>query len=421
MAFIFEGLLEATVILAVVYLCLGVFTYKRLLWVQANSPAGLNTRKLFVMTLLLISILRTMSFISMTLLSLGSVDFEVEQGSIRHHDDDDDSADKDFFNKATVALFDFPDFYLVSAYVLLLIVWAESYLKSRRHWLSARRFQTFWIWTYFLFNVLLYTCQIALYSLLFLPTIDHYVETNLIYLTLSGFNLVMPVAWLCLFAYLTLLFSGFPYSTPAAMMRLGHLNGLAVVWTLTRLGWGIIALSSVLNHWVTEIHKSRAFYSIVLVLIFLVAEVIPIMFSLKHKMIQSLADPDQHPTPNTTPSRALHPPGHYVAVTRHESTTPLLDHKDSKEHSIRESRGNSSDSESGLYHPARTSFTVGAHADRYSRDRPSGARDTMGSQDRPSLIAPSEESSESRASLLNRNRETAPPWWERLNIFSSSA
>lgn len=205
MGFIFDGLLGGTITLAVLYIFLSTYVYQRLLWVQANSPPGLNVRKLFVMTLLLTAIVRSMSFISMTLLSLGSVDFKLENGTI--NDDESQSADKDFFNKAAVALFDFPDFYFVSAYVLLVIVWAEAYLKSRRHWLSASRFHSFWIWSYFLFNVLLYTCQIALYSLLFLPTIDHYVETSLIYICLSAFNICLPVCWLVLFLYLTLVVS----------------------------------------------------------------------------------------------------------------------------------------------------------------------------------------------------------------------
>lgn len=214
MGFIFEGLIEGTITLAVIYLLLGLHICHRLFWVQNHSTQGMNSRKLFVMTLLLTAIVRCMSFTSMTLLSLGSVDFQIEAGMTTNNDDDDNSNmsnDEDFFNKATIALFDFPDFYYISAYVLLLIVWSEMYLKSRRHWMSAKRFQCLWMWSYFIFNIIIYTAQITLYTLLFLPKVDHVVETNLIFLTLSAFNIGIPLVWLAFFFYMTILVSLFSF------------------------------------------------------------------------------------------------------------------------------------------------------------------------------------------------------------------
>ncbi|RYH32523.1 DUF1084 domain-containing protein [archaeon] len=208
MSFVFEGLLGGTITLAVIYLVLIIYVYSKLLWLQSNTPQGLNTRKLFVMSILLTCLLRFMSFASMTLLTLGSVHFQLESGGIKTDDNDDDGGDgtnKEFFAKASVVLFDFPDFCFVSAYVLLLIVWAETYLKSRRHWLSSVRFQQVWIWSYLIFNLVLYTTQTALYSLLFIPTIDEYVQTNLIYLTLAGFNLFLPICWIIVYLYMSIL------------------------------------------------------------------------------------------------------------------------------------------------------------------------------------------------------------------------
>lgn len=68
-----------------------------------------------------------MSFASMALLDLNSVDFKIR--SAPAEDDDGNPQTKEFFNKALLVLFDFPDFCCISAYVLLLVVWAEAYLQ----------------------------------------------------------------------------------------------------------------------------------------------------------------------------------------------------------------------------------------------------------------------------------------------------
>ena len=199
MAFVFEGLVGATLTLTILYFLLFVYTGKRLIWLQSNSSSGLNTRKLFVMTCMLTSALRVMSFGSMAMLDLGRVDFEVES--------DDVSGTGDFFEKSSLVLFNFPDFCCISAYVLLLVIWAETYLKSRRHWYSTMRFRKAWMLGYFIFNIILYASQLTIYSLLLLPSVDKYYETTLMYLTLSAFNLVLPVLWIALYLYLAIVVS----------------------------------------------------------------------------------------------------------------------------------------------------------------------------------------------------------------------
>lgn len=210
MAFVFEGLLGATITLSILYMMLMLYVGRKLIWLQSNSSSGLNTKKLFVMTCLLTAALRFMSFGSMALLDLGKVGFHMpSSGSVLEKDDDHGPGNQDFFEKATLVLFDFPDFCCISAYVLLLVIWAEAYLKSRRHWLSPIRFRRAWMFGYFIFNVILYSSQITLYSLLFLPSIDKFVETTLIYLTLSAFNLALPVLWMAVYLYLAILVSLF--------------------------------------------------------------------------------------------------------------------------------------------------------------------------------------------------------------------
>lgn len=126
MAIPLEGLVGATLILAVLYLMLGIFAAKRLKYLESVSTK-LNTRKLFVMSCLLTCILRVLSFATLTTMNYSQFD---RTFSSKTFDDDgrDFGQDSDFFDRAILVLFDMPDFCCVSAYVLLLVVWGETYL-----------------------------------------------------------------------------------------------------------------------------------------------------------------------------------------------------------------------------------------------------------------------------------------------------
>lgn len=60
-------------------------------------------------------------------------------------------------------------------------------------------------------------------------------------------------------------FSGFPFSSEDAKMRLRTLSRLGLIWTSARLGWGIIALTSVMEGWLVAAQRSTLFYTVVLV------------------------------------------------------------------------------------------------------------------------------------------------------------
>ncbi len=201
---------------------------------------------------------------------------------------------------------------------------------------------------YFVFNVLLYSTQTMIYSLLFIPEIDQVrarltfvgechsilfaaqtVQTNVIYITLAAFNVFLPIFWCLVYISLTIQvrlspitcnhialfssqshcqFSGFPYSTPDAKVRLSSLNWLGIVWSLSRLAWGSVALTSVVHGWLTEAEKSKTYYTVFMVsahvdrllfdvdtaclqiLLFLLTEVLPILFSLQRNLIQRLSE-----------------------------------------------------------------------------------------------------------------------------------
>jgi len=279
---------------------------RTLLWLHRESPQ-MTTSKLFVMASLLTTVLRTMSFTLMAILNYNAYNLMVYNGFSGTDDKSPDgeevgggvgggggksSPTTEFFQKASIVLFDLPDFCCTSAYVLLLVVWAEAILEARRHWLSSLSFRRLWLKCYVVFNILLYTIQVSLYSLLFIPSIDQVALTSLIYLTLTTINLALPLLWLCFYLYLSILFSGFPFSSAHAQSRLSSLTRQGSLWTVTRIFWGFIALTSVLQGWITPAASTTPggiFYCIVLVLVFFFVEILPISVSLQESMLSSLA------------------------------------------------------------------------------------------------------------------------------------
>ncbi len=150
MTFVFAGLTEATISLAAAYLLLSIVIARRLLALHRRTP-DLNTRKLFVMSCLLSSILRTMSFTSMAVLDYCEIKYQVESDAPNSVD----SISKEvFFEKAELVMFDFPDFCIISAYILLLLAWAEGYLEVSSLFISlfTSSFIEIYLYLYFTFN-----------------------------------------------------------------------------------------------------------------------------------------------------------------------------------------------------------------------------------------------------------------------------
>ncbi|CAM9146113.1 unnamed protein product, partial [Phaeothamnion confervicola] len=163
---------------------------------QRGSP-GLDTRKLFAMSILLSCLTRFMGFFSIGNARTGSIRIGRGGGGGNGGREEDpdykEDANQRFYEKTVLVLFDFPDFIIISAYVLLAVVWAESFLHSRRHWLSARVYRRNWLTFYLVFNSVLYAGQVLLYSLLFLPNVSRDTTMNAIFSTLCVINFFLPV------------------------------------------------------------------------------------------------------------------------------------------------------------------------------------------------------------------------------------
>lgn len=108
-----------------------------------------------------------------------------------------------FYEKAVRVLFNLGDFISVSCYLLLVVVWVETFTQSRRHWYASERSSRRWMTGYLIFNIFLYTGQLASYLLYFFldPTSVDSQLLDIIYDTLSGIDLGVPVALLVASVY----------------------------------------------------------------------------------------------------------------------------------------------------------------------------------------------------------------------------
>lgn len=169
MTIVIEGHIIPTLVLTGIYFFLTLYGCKKLLSLHRRTPE-LNTRKLFVMNCLLASFLRFLSFATMSAFNYFEYNIKVQTDGTG--DDTQSSQIEQFFEKSSIVLLDLPDFCFVSAFVLLLVVWAEAILQSRRHWFSGTNFRRTWLLSYVCFNIILYATQVSLYSLLFVPAVD---------------------------------------------------------------------------------------------------------------------------------------------------------------------------------------------------------------------------------------------------------
>eukprot|EP00603_Paraphysomonas_imperforata_P007325 CAMPEP_0114414202 /NCGR_PEP_ID=MMETSP0103-20121206/1262_1 /TAXON_ID=37642 ORGANISM="Paraphysomonas imperforata, Strain PA2" /NCGR_SAMPLE_ID=MMETSP0103 /ASSEMBLY_ACC=CAM_ASM_000201 /LENGTH=344 /DNA_ID=CAMNT_0001582327 /DNA_START=224 /DNA_END=1255 /DNA_ORIENTATION=+ len=205
------------------------------------------------------------------------------------------SEDEDtFLGAAMLVLIDFPNYVIISAYMLVAVVWAEAFLQSRRHWMSNYDYRQKWLMGYLIFNTCLYSVQLCLYSLIFLPNINLSLLSSLLYGAMTVINILLPSTWFALYVYLSIKFAGFPPSSLSAMNRLRALTKLGVVWTVSRLIWGAISLTEVTDNWLFDNGTSIVLLSVELLVVFLLVEVVPIWLSLKPEYLQALVTNDSN-------------------------------------------------------------------------------------------------------------------------------
>lgn len=277
-----SSLSDVSLILAVIYLAVSAMIFQRWAVVFQSSRGGLDTKKLFVLSVLTTCLLRMASFVG-----IGVVAWETEDSD----DDatDDNATDEELYRMTLLVMFDLPDFIILSAYMLLGLVWGEMMLRSRKHWYSLRENRRPWLFAYLLFNLLLYCTQLLLYSLLFVDA--GHVNTDgivrILYLTLCSINYGLPLAFGLFWLYYNLMFAGFPYQSARAQLNMTKISKAMLVWSLGRILWAGVILTSSLQEYA---ERSQHLYSVLFVAVFILCEVWPICIALEKDLLYMLMD-----------------------------------------------------------------------------------------------------------------------------------
>lgn len=281
-----------------------IFTkFRRLNAFLSSRRVRWSILQLFVLSIGLGSIFRCMSFSTLCILDFQQIQSSGSRERLRQKSSDDLS----FYNKIVAILFNMPDYLFVSSYLLLVLVWAESFQSSRRHWFSAQVFRRRWMIFYLIFNACLYSTQLILYALLILfDDQDIYTDpqghrlrliTGLIFYCLAAADLALPAIIFVSWIYLTLTLSGFPFKSSAAKDRLTRVGRVAVAWSFGRILYSIMILLTFTRGW---FNVNGTEQSMVLVAVFFSSELIPIYLALDSELLAMLSADDYEPLEAST-------------------------------------------------------------------------------------------------------------------------
>lgn len=313
--FIFDQLGAAPLILAILYFMALSVTAGKLHRLQKRS-SELDTTKLFVMSVLLTCCTRIMGFVTIGVLNMLSISIGYDGTNTRRN------LDQKFYDKCVLVLFDLPDFITLSAYTLLAVVWAESFLQSRRHWLSARSYRRSWLIAYLSFNTTLYAAQSILYILLFTSGVSSW-ATKTLYAVLATLNFGLPLILVFLWLYLLVFFSGFPFKTEGAARRQKRMGKVLIGWSIGRICCGIFSLTAALQYSIASSNASEKVevYSVLVIVLLLVTELAPFSIALDDEILTILGDP---PTTNAVNNAgvsnrsSLNAPGYRSSMPGHD-------------------------------------------------------------------------------------------------------
>ena len=134
----------ALLVASVLYFFCFILAKRKLSFLHGINPE-LGLIKLLVLSVLLVCVVRMMTFIGITAMDIANVraHYSLQPAKISY---DRDSAletkNQNFYDASMTVLFDLPNAIVVSTYVLLTLVWAECFLQSRFHTESTIKWKT---------------------------------------------------------------------------------------------------------------------------------------------------------------------------------------------------------------------------------------------------------------------------------------
>jgi Protein of unknown function (DUF1084) len=201
-------------------ICLQLARHK--LKVLSELQPQMTTKKLLILSVLLVSVLRIMTILGVAAMNMANVRAHYSlQPSTRPHGD----KVQDFYDEAMTVLFDLPNCIVVSTYVLLTLVWAECFLEARFHTENSVYWKQQLLILFMIFNTLLYATQLVLYACVFFAGSNALVRMML-YAAITGINFIAVVLVLSFYVYLNIRFSGFPYRSEEQRASLARVSSV---------------------------------------------------------------------------------------------------------------------------------------------------------------------------------------------------
>jgi hypothetical protein len=188
----------------------------------------LTTKKLLILSVLLVSVLRIMTILGVAAMNIANVRAHYSLQPSSHSTGD---KTQDFYDSAMTVLFDLPNCIVVSTYVLLTLVWAECFLESRFHTENAIYWKRRLLIFFMIFNTLLYATQLASYACIFFSGPNTAVRT-ILYAAITGINFTAVVLVLSFYIYLNIRFSGFPYRNEELRQSLARVSSVMTLYVV---------------------------------------------------------------------------------------------------------------------------------------------------------------------------------------------
>ena len=187
-----------------------------------NLQPQMTTKKLLILSVLLVSVLRIMTILGVAAMNMANVRAHYSLQPSRHSNGDRTQA---FYDEAMTVLFDIPNAITVSTYVLLTLVWAECFLEARFHTENSVHWKRRLLIMFMIFNTLLYATQLILYACIFFSGSNSVVRT-ILYAAITGINFTAVVMVLCFYVYLSCRFAGFPYRSEEQKASLSRVSSV---------------------------------------------------------------------------------------------------------------------------------------------------------------------------------------------------
>lgn len=191
------------------------------LTVLNNLQPQMTTKKLLILSVLLVSVLRIMTILGVAAMNMANVRAHYSLQPSRHSGDRTQA----FYDEAMTVLFDIPNAITVSTYVLLTLVWAECFLEARFHTENSVHWKRRLLIMFMIFNTLLYATQLILYACIFFSGSNSVVRT-ILYAAITGINFTAVVMVLCFYVYLSCRFAGFPYRSEEQKASLSRVSSV---------------------------------------------------------------------------------------------------------------------------------------------------------------------------------------------------